>query len=320
MKQALAKYSNDLKRISMSPSHVKRELFTAKYHYKWTYEEYFMFHYYLLNVTGRKSFVGDFERIEILDQIGTDESRNTLDNKYLCHKKFEKYYHREVIHLPEERENFSSFAARHPSFIVKPINQGGGKGVFKVNLDQSSSDIDEIYTEQIEKIGSCVIEECIDQDPSFSSFHPNSVNTLRIVTFRRNGNVDLLFAFLRFGRDNSCVDNGALGGIIASVDLDSGIVNSVGRTEDNHVFTVHPNTGKQIIGFRIPEWEAAVSLSKELADILPDHPCIGWDLAYTANGWIMVEGNRRTMFVGPQLTLKVGLRPLISTYFGNHSE
>ena len=63
-----------------------------------------------------------------------------------------------------------------------------------------------------------------------------------------------------------------------------------------------PDTGKKIIGFQLPEWPQLIDTAKELARMLPEHPFIGWDFAHTDEGWVLIEGNRKSQFVGPQIS------------------
>ena len=40
----------------------------------------------------------------------------------------------------------------------------------------------------------------------------------------------------------------------------------------------------------------------------PTYGIIGWDLAHTDNGWVIVEGNHFGQFVGPQSTRGCGIK------------
>ena len=55
----------------------------------------------------------------------------------------------------------------------------------------------------------------------------------------------------------------------------------------------------------------------ELVKVLPDQKYVGWDLEYSTQGWVLVEGNSGGQFVGPQISLKKGVRPLIDKTFGS---
>ncbi len=78
---------------------------------------------------------------------------------------------------------------------------------------------------------------------------------------------------------------------MASIDSETGILRTNGIDESNNEYARHPDTGIPIKGFKIPQWEEAVDLAKKLACVVPTNRYIGWDLALTDHGWVMVEGN-----------------------------
>ncbi|MBQ3704980.1 MAG: hypothetical protein II888_00855 [Clostridia bacterium] len=315
---SIQRYAANAKGIGLSEKKLKQTLLANRAHYKITYDEYFMFRFYDLNDKGKRLFVGDYERKELLNGIGTEKSRELFDQKDQTYEHFQKYYKRKALKVTGEggtdRKNYISFIESHEEFMVKALNKGCGQGIYKVRKPDISFNEENLY-EKIKNDGGALLEEVIEQAPDLSSFHPESVNTIRIATLNNKGTISLLFAFIRIGREKSVVDNGGAGGIIASIDLETGIIDTYGITEDMNEYLFHPDTGKQIAGYRIPRWKEAVDLAIELAGELPEHPCVGWDLALTREGWVMVEGNRRTMLVGPQLTRHKGCRDLVDRYF-----
>jgi Sugar-transfer associated ATP-grasp len=53
----------------------------------------------------------------------------------------------------------------------------------------------------------------------------------------------------------------------------------------------HPVTGAQIEGRVLPEWDAVQSLALKLHSHVPHRAMIGWDIAVTPKGPVMLEGN-----------------------------
>ena len=96
---------------------------------------------------------------------------------------------------------------------------------------------------------------------------------------------------LRIGVGNSIKDNAGSGGIYASVDPETGIIQSDAKNYRNQHFLFHPTTNCQIIGFQLPQWSAAKDLIRSMATHRRDTTLIAWDIAYSENGWCMVEAN-----------------------------
>jgi hypothetical protein len=71
-----------------------------------------------------------------------------------------------------------------------------------------------------------IVESFIDQHPAYRAFNSTSVNTLRIWVLRQDDRSSVRLAYLRIGRAGSLVDNHAAGGIVAPVDLDTGVLGS----------------------------------------------------------------------------------------------
>lgn len=161
-------------------------------------------------------------------------------------------------------------------------------------------------------IGGFILEPRLKNSIEFAQFHKASLNTVRVVSLRLDDRTEIPFAFARFGQGGKNVDNGRAGGIISVVDIESGVVIAA-KDENRTSYIMHPDSGKQIVGFRIPHWEEAKKLAKELAKVVPTTRYTGWDLALTDDGWVLVEGNARGQFLS-QIPTKEGIRERFDMY------
>ena len=57
----------------------------------------------------------------------------------------------------------------------------------------------------------------------------------------------------------------------------------------------------------------AVALAKELAGVIGTNHYVGWDLALTDKGWVMVEGNPRGQFI-MQIATRKGIKAELEQY------
>ena len=87
------------------------------------------------------------------------------------------------------------------------------------------------------------------------------------------------------------MDNAGAGGIYVGIDVNEGIVNTIARDNIGNKYLKHPDTGVIFPGFKVPDWKEAKETLKEMALVIPNATMISWDLAYSVNGWCMVEGN-----------------------------
>ena len=60
-------------------------------------------------------------------------------------------------------------------------------------------------------------------------------------------------------------------------------------------------------------------LCSKLAAKIPEVKFIGWDMAYSKNGWVVVEGNSLSEAIGMQSTFERGIRNTISEYLATYN-
>ena len=58
----------------------------------------------------------------------------------------------------------------------------------------------------------------------------------------------------------------------------------------SEMFTEHPTTKFHLPGYKIPFFKESIELCKKFASYIPNR-IIGWDVAITPNGPIIIEGN-----------------------------
>lgn len=183
-------------------------------------------------------------------------------------------------------EELRAFMSKHPVALAKARADTLGRGIYLV---KSTDNLDETYTKLKRDNG--YIEELIEQHPALAEVC-RSVNTLRIHTIMDGkGAVHILKPFIRFGKGQSIVDNLHAGGLMYPVDLKTGIISEAGFDADFKRSVLHPGTDKTLIGLRIPFWPECLGIVENAAKTIPQIRIIGWDVAVTANGPVLVEGN-----------------------------
>jgi len=277
------------------------------------FDEYFAFRFEFLNTAGRESFITDKIRWDYYDRMNKRENYSLFNDKWKTYELFREFYKRNVIEIScdDDIKTFSDFFNQNDKMMVKPKSGSGGRGIFLLKKEDYSS-IEEAFA-AIRAVGDAVVEELIVQAPEMAALNPGSVNTIRVPTVKTCEGVVIFHPFLRCGCGDSVVDNATSGGILAEIDPETGIVITKGANERGDFFIRHPATGTVFLGFQIPHWEEAVSLVNRLALVVPSNHYIGWDLALTNDGWVMVEGNPRGQFVS-QYASQTGIRKELEYY------
>ena len=104
-----------------------------------------------------------------------------------------------------------------------------------------------------------------------------------MVSLFLDGMVDILCASMRMGRAGSVVDNFVSGGYAVSVDVATGTIGDRLVDHDMKVYTAG-EAGMKQSGERIPFWEDAKQLVRDLHPRLAHFGIISWDVTLDETG------------------------------------
>lgn len=187
-------------------------------------------------------------------------------------------------------DEVGAFLRRHPVAILKPADSLGGHDVEKV-VAASIPDVARFAAEARER-RQFMLEEFLTQHDEMGRLNPSSVNTLRLVTFVKDGRAHVLARVLKIGNGGD-VDNFSDGGMYTMLDEDGRALCPAFDGADE-VFDVHPASGVRITGFDVPLFAEAVELVSQAAGRIPEIPYVGWDVAITPQRPVLIEGNYNT--------------------------
>ncbi|HSH81145.1 MAG TPA: sugar-transfer associated ATP-grasp domain-containing protein, partial [Herpetosiphonaceae bacterium] len=139
-----------------------------------------------------------------------------------------------------------------------------------------------------------LLQAKVQQHPFLSELAPSTTNTVRVVTFLDHTNtVHIHFTILRLGRQGNVADNWDRGGISVAIDPATGVLGAgvLKPKYGGRWLEVHPDSGVRFTGQQLPYWEEIVALCRQAARVLPKVRSIGWDVAITPTGPVLIEGN-----------------------------
>jgi Sugar-transfer associated ATP-grasp len=136
--------------------------------------------------------------------------------------------------------------------------------------------------------------------------------TLRLVTCRwPSGRVFLLPATLKLPSTASGRDNFGAGNVAIAVN-DDGVLGRGALGLDGPPINRHPATGALFEGVTVPQWAAAVEVVHRGHALLPTLRSLGWDVAITPDGPVIIEANA---WWGVDVIQQPGLRGLVRGEF-----
>lgn len=260
-----------------------------------SFNDYFAYKFFKLKHSAKKQFLTakkhrKLQKICNKDKDGIEICRNKIKfNLYFSDKLGRNWLDFEKASF----EEFSSFIKNSKSEIyIKDAYGLCGKGISVVSTPIKN--IKELYQTLKKDNVPYLLETRINQFGALAEFHPSSINTIRITTVydSKKDKVHIMKGNLRFGRGQKSVDNMKSGGIAAHVDLETGIVDSPGFDDYNNIYLFHPDSDKQIIGFKVPFWEECKRFIIEVAKKIPQVGYIGWDIVSSGDGnFVLIEAN-----------------------------
>lgn len=254
--------------------------------------EYMIFGFYNLSTGEQKKYLTDVEATRLMRPYNND-SEPYLKSKATFLKNFTRFIHRGWLYVPKASyEEFCDFLHKYRTIALKPQYSSWGIGFFKLTEEEfaSKEDPKEFYQKLCE--GRYLAEEFVQSCKELAAFHPSSLNTLRVITFRNGDRFEVFGGGLRVGNNGLCVDNAHGGGIFCEIDPESGKIITDGLDEYSNSYVTHPMTGVPFKGMQIPRWKEVVELCKEASKELPCLRVVGWDVAILEDGTLeLIEGN-----------------------------
>jgi len=256
--------------------------------YQSGYMDYKIFYFENLKGYQRKTFVTRGVNNSYIKKMNNSDYYETFNNKVLFNQKFEKFLKRDYLYLKSNLEEFVKFTNKHKVILVKPIDMQCGKGIKKIEINDKSN-IKNIYM-KLMRNKQTLVEEYVLQSKEMNKLYPYSVNTLRFVTATINNKTTILFRVIRIGNNNNVVDNYNSGGMFSVIN-EKGIISKPAIDKSGNVYEIHPMTKTEICGFSIPFFKEAEKMVKEACKVIPEVGYVGWDIAITDKGPLMIEGN-----------------------------
>ena len=190
---------------------------------------------------------------------------------------------------------------------VKPFDGSEGKGIVCFERDSNGmffheNDLlspDFFKSDTIN--GSYIIEEGLDQIDYLNQIYHGSVNTIRFITRNVSGKIEILYTFLKTGAFGGKIDNAGSGGIFVKINVEDGSLDEFAYSNDFKSYVLHPDTKFVFKGSKLPDWENIKKFVVEVTRKFWYLKYVGWDVAITPNGPVVIEVNSKPDLKVPQL-------------------
>jgi alpha-L-glutamate ligase-like protein len=192
-------------------------------------------------------------------------------------------------------------------FVIKPNRGSAGRGVFvitgrdgahylrhngeRVGADALRQHLSDILSGMYSLGGqpdTAIVQQRIRLHPAFAAVTYKGIPDVRVVLYRN----EPAMAMLRLPtRESNGRANLHQGGIGTGVDLESGLTNHA--VQRNRLVEKHPDTGRPVVGLRVPFWVQVLQMSRRVAQAV-GLGYIGVDIVVDAErGPMLLEANAR---------------------------
>ena len=254
------------------------------------YYDYVMFGFYDMNGRQRNTYLTRVRNKKVFEVMNDYRYADEFDDKLRFNARFSSYLHRAWLDgETATEEEFSAFLQGQEAVFAKPNHGSCGNGVEKLKVADFADPAAMLSYVREKKL--VVLEHALPQHPDMARLHPQSVNTMRIVTDLVGDTIHIAYIVVKIGRGGGCCDNTGQGGVLCRVDPETATICSVATDDYFNIFEKHPDTGVEFKGYHIPMLPEAIALAKQAAREIPQMRHVGWDVAITPDGPAIIEGN-----------------------------
>ncbi|MCM2561616.1 hypothetical protein M8744_05610 [Lutimaribacter sp. EGI FJ00013] len=211
-----------------------------------------------------------------------------------------------------EIETFLSEKARYPIFVKPEAGSGSVGSALVEQFDRSTGELQLLngskitvrkFSEEIfeDYAAGFLIQSAIQQHPALYNVTGSAVGTIRVVTVLRDEEPEILYTLWKIPSPTAMSDNyWQDGSMLAELDRKTGQIIQCrkGTGPCLEQPETHPESGKVFRQVEIPHWDEVRDMTTRCHALFPHFGVLGWDVAITESGPMIVECN-----VNPHHTL-----------------
>ena len=183
--------------------------------------------------------------------------------------------------------------------MIEKLQNLNGKYILKATVGTSSGRDVIVLDLPNEKLGTIlsgfgndyIIQEKIEQYASYAKLHPQSVNTIRVMSYRVEDQIKTTPCVIRIGIGGKHVDNGHAGGLYVRVTQD-GKLSKFACRGNQGMLQQHPDSAIVFENYQLADLSKIVNAAKKLHACLPNIGIVNWDFAMNNESKpVLIEAN-----------------------------
>jgi hypothetical protein len=183
--------------------------------------------------------------------------------------------------------------------VIKPsVESGGGKNVIGFSIkDKMTSHMNLSIEEMFDSYKkSFIIQKAVIQHSKLKLLNESSLNTLRIMSYIKEGEVHILSSVIRIGKVGQFTDNDSDKRVVCGLNLDGSLKEFGYLVSGEKRATADSNF--VLKGSFVPSFDEAIKMVKEMHHKVPYFRIISWDIGIDdENSPVLIEYNTHTQSI-----------------------
>jgi len=188
------------------------------------------------------------------------------------------------------------------TFIIKSNALEAGEGVMvceKIGNQFIINGKEYSISELEEKLGNgiYILQKKYSSHEAIRKINNSALNTTRIVTIRNGKDIKYLGGFQSFATGGAAIDSWSDGSVYVGIDVDNSCLKKYSITslsdKRDGLLEAHPDSSISFEGYKIPYLKESAELCLKAHRLFYFNFAIGWDVAITDDGPIIVEANEK---------------------------
>ena len=215
-KQMFQKINGIHKKTGKSRLYILKDMQRCANLYGAGYSDYDLYEMYNLTPQQRDTYLTRGRNNALVAKYNDPAYVGIFDDKLQMDVRFKDFLGRDftTMKTDTDKDQVIAFLKAHDIVIAKPANGMCGHGVEKIEVAKEGGP-QKVYEHLKANKSAYVVEEVIVQHPAVSAIYPLAINTCRIVTILKDGEVHVICAYFRIGNKGHHVDNFNSEGMVA---------------------------------------------------------------------------------------------------------
>ena len=252
--------------------------------------DYTLFQFYRKSHRERNMFLTFRRYYKLIKNVDKGVFFSLMD-KPTMYRRYAEFIKRDWLLVSNQTSDseIKEFLKIHHKVIVKPVSSDQGAGIINISASDETA-VEKLLNDRLKQ--AFLLEEQCENCSELNEINASSLNTLRVYTIvNKDNEVDIASTSLRCGCGDSVVDNWGSGGVGYLVDQETGVIAAPGLDKKGNKHIIHPGTDVIMPGFKIPRFEEACKLAKEIISKDKNVVYAGLDLAILPDRIELIEVN-----------------------------